>query len=117
MAATPIAYESYLTARALARRPSPIRALMPLVGLPGMISLASGSPNPALFPFAKLSVTLMDGTAAELPEALLKEALQYSPTPCVPANARPTRGRPAHAHARATASRSPAAACPSSWRA
>lgn len=46
----PLDYDSYLTKRSLARKPSPIRALMPLLSIPGMISLGGGMPNEGLFP-------------------------------------------------------------------
>lgn len=48
-------YLSYLTASCLARKPSAIRALLPLTKLPGMISLAGGMPNPETFPITRLA--------------------------------------------------------------
>jgi hypothetical protein len=49
-------YASYLSTAAAARKPSAIRALMPLLQVPGMISLGGGMPNPETFPFKKLTV-------------------------------------------------------------
>ncbi len=46
-------YESFLTRRSKARKPSAIRALQPLLRIPGMISLGGGFPNPSSFPFEK----------------------------------------------------------------
>lgn len=46
-------YESFLTARSNARKPSPIRALQPLLAIPGMINFGSGMPNASLFPFKR----------------------------------------------------------------
>jgi len=80
-----IDYASYLTRRSRSRRPSAIRALQPLVAMPGMISLGGGMPNPSTFPFAKLTAELTDGTSVELSGASLEAALQYSPTQGLPA--------------------------------
>ena len=77
-------YDSFLTRASLARQPSPIRALQPLVNLPGMISLGGGMPNPATFPFSRITAELADGTTLELAGSGLEQALQYSPTPGLP---------------------------------
>jgi len=77
-------YTGYYTAESARRKPSAIRALQPLVSLPGMISLGGGMPNAALFPFKKMSLTLDDGTVLESSGAELNAALQYSPTPGLP---------------------------------
>jgi hypothetical protein len=39
--AGPLDYSSFLTQRSAARKPSPIRALMPLLSIPGMIRCAA----------------------------------------------------------------------------
>ncbi|KAI9218132.1 pyridoxal phosphate-dependent transferase [Blastocladiella britannica] len=74
-------YTPYLTALSRARQPSAIRALLPLITQPGMLSFAGGMPNPATFPIARMSMTLTDGTVLDLDEASTREALQYGPTP------------------------------------
>ena len=81
-----IDYDKLLTRRSRARQPSAIRAMQPLVALPGMISLGGGMPNPATFPFASITAELKDGSGAriELSGAQLDAALQYSPTPGLP---------------------------------
>ena len=93
--------------RSMARRPSPIRTLLPLMSLPGMvpcavdappararqaharalrwaapvqISLGGGMPNPALFPVTGVTFDLQDGSQLRLDPELVKTALQYSPT-------------------------------------
>lgn len=71
-------YDRFLTNMSKARQPSPIRALVPLMGLPGMISLGGGNPNPTTFPFSSLSVTTTDGEALNLSVKELDQALQYS---------------------------------------
>jgi kynurenine/2-aminoadipate aminotransferase len=71
-------YERFLTARSIARQPSPIRALQPFIGLPGMISLGGGMPNPSTFPFSNLSVTTTDGETLNFSGKELDQALQYS---------------------------------------
>ena len=77
-------YASYLTPESARRKPSAIRALQPLVALPGMISLGGGMPNANLFPIKKMSFTLDDGTVMESVPSELNAALQYSPTPGLP---------------------------------
>eukprot|EP00808_Paulinella_micropora_P010892 g51762.t1 len=51
-------YSRWLSPRSLLRTPSPIRALQPLLAVPGVISLGGGMPNPSTFPFQSISVTL-----------------------------------------------------------
>ncbi|OQR82886.1 hypothetical protein ACHHYP_15395 [Achlya hypogyna] len=80
-----MSYESYFTAKSLRRQPSAIRSLQPMVSLPGMISLGGGMPNPSTFPFESMAVKLKSGETMELAGAALEGALQYSPTPGIPA--------------------------------
>ena len=77
-------YAKFFTHESSRRKPSAIRALQPLVNLPGMISLGGGMPNSALFPFKKIAYTLDDGSVIETTTAELNTALQYSPTPGLP---------------------------------
>jgi len=79
-AATTVDYAAHLTRRSLARQPSAIRALQPLVTQPGMISLGGGMPNPSTFPFTRITAELRDGSEIELTGKQLESALQYSPT-------------------------------------
>jgi kynurenine/2-aminoadipate aminotransferase len=53
---------------------------MALVNKPGMISLGGGLPNPAMFPFDSMSVTLTNGQRIDLEKKALADGLQYSPT-------------------------------------
>jgi len=78
-------YKPFLTAVNTRRQPSAIRSLQPLVALPGMISLGGGNPNPSLFPFKGLSLDLADGNTISFTQQELSTALQYSPTPGLPA--------------------------------
>jgi kynurenine/2-aminoadipate aminotransferase len=48
------------------------------MALPGMISLGGGLPNPSMFPFTMMNVTLADGSTISLAGQLLSDALQYS---------------------------------------
>jgi len=77
-------YNRFLTPMSLRREPSAIRSLMPLLKIPGMISLGGGLPNGNMFPFKSLSFSLSDGTVIDLTPDELAEALQYSPTPGLP---------------------------------
>jgi len=71
-------WHDHLTATALRRKPSPISALLPLVSIPGTISLGSGMPNPTFFPFTSFSMGIADGETLQLSTAEVAEALQYS---------------------------------------
>ncbi|KAH3767679.1 PLP-dependent transferase [Pelomyxa schiedti] len=73
-------YTKYLSPRCLRRQPSPIRAIMPLTSIPGMISLGGGLPNASTFPFKSINFELKDGTTVSLTGPQLSTALQYSPS-------------------------------------
>jgi len=73
-------YASMLSLVSSLRTPSPIRSLQPLLAIPGMISLGGGLPNPSLFPFKEMQVTLTDGSAINLSGKRIETALQYSPS-------------------------------------
>lgn len=51
-------YEDYLSTISRRRKPSAIRALQPLLSIPGMISLGGGMPNPKTFPITSLQFTI-----------------------------------------------------------
>lgn len=78
-------YDDYLSARSSLREPSAIRALQPLLSIPGMISLGGGMPNFSTFPFKRFTAELKDGTVLELSDKeQLNECLQYSLTGGLP---------------------------------
>ncbi|KAI9098215.1 pyridoxal phosphate-dependent transferase [Phlyctochytrium arcticum] len=80
-------YSSFFTERSAARQPSAIRALQPLMAIPGMISLGGGNPNPTTFPYESMSFTLKKeagGGEIHIPPQDLQKALQYSPTNGIP---------------------------------
>jgi len=66
------------------RQPSAIRALKPLLQIPGMLSLGSGEPNSETFPFSKISFQLKNGTEVSLSEEETNQALQYTITSGLP---------------------------------
>jgi len=80
----PVDWSRFLTATARARKPSPIRALLPLASRPGMISLGGGMPNPALFPIDGLELSVAGGAKLRASPADVREALQYSATAGLP---------------------------------
>ena len=43
-----------------------------------LISLATGSPNPNVFPFKTAVITTDDGKVIQFDEEIMKKALQYS---------------------------------------
>eukprot|EP00475_Leptophrys_vorax_P009916 TRINITY_DN16609_c0_g2_i2.p1 TRINITY_DN16609_c0_g2~~TRINITY_DN16609_c0_g2_i2.p1 ORF type:complete len:317 (-),score=55.73 TRINITY_DN16609_c0_g2_i2:377-1327(-) len=82
-------YSRFLTPMARLRRPSPIRSIIPLLRIPGMISLGAGTPNASLFPFTSLQVEVRDpldngSEQLKLSKQELEVALQYSPTQGLP---------------------------------
>ena len=66
----------------LRRKPSAIRALQPLLDVPGMISLGGGMPNAQTFPISSIELTLKDknngAIKVKINEDETKAALQYS---------------------------------------
>ena len=60
-------YSPYFSTRSLARKPSAIRELQPLLALDGMISLGGGMPNPETFPFTKITVEVSRVSRASPP--------------------------------------------------
>eukprot|EP00002_Diphylleia_rotans_P006209 TRINITY_DN1555_c0_g1_i1.p1 TRINITY_DN1555_c0_g1~~TRINITY_DN1555_c0_g1_i1.p1 ORF type:complete len:349 (-),score=71.69 TRINITY_DN1555_c0_g1_i1:137-1183(-) len=83
--ATPkINYEAFLSRNSRARKPSAIRALLPLMSQPGMISLGGGLPNPEAFPFSGFTATLKSGEKIELTPEQVNASLQYSATQGIP---------------------------------
>lgn len=75
-------YSRFINTLSAARKPSPIRVLTAILAKspPSMISLASGAPNPKLFPYAEATFKLRDGSKLILNEEKLNVALQYGPT-------------------------------------
>jgi len=76
--------EDFLCETSKNRKPSPIRELMPLLKIPGMISLGAGLPNPTQFPYESMICKLKDGQEIFLNETDTAEALQYGFTPGLP---------------------------------
>ncbi|KAI0298051.1 PLP-dependent transferase [Multifurca ochricompacta] len=86
----PSYYEFFLSEVAKARKPSPIRGLLPLEQTPGLISLLAGKPNAVLFPFTSLQFTAPDPNGSngevihKIDDDMLSTALQYGPTSGIP---------------------------------
>lgn len=74
-----------LAARAQGRTPSPIRELVPLMKIPGIISLGGGYPNPETFVFGDVEVRFKSGAAIRLAGKGLAEASQYGASDGSPA--------------------------------
>ena len=62
------------------RKASPIRDLMPLMRIPGMISLGGGLPNPIGFPIDNIEISLKNGETIKWSPKDVMTALQYSNT-------------------------------------
>lgn len=88
----PIDYNLFLTKLSKSRRPSAVREMVPFLRVPGMISLAAGTPNPVAFPFRALTFNVpinpvnfdvsneSDMHEISLTPEELEMALQYSPS-------------------------------------
>ena len=57
----PLDERRYLSPYGARREPSALRQLVPIMAIPGMISLGGGMPNPHLFPFESVTVRMKDG--------------------------------------------------------
>lgn len=76
-------YARFINSISVGRKPSPLREMTALLARspPSLVFLATGSPNPEMFPFKEATVTLQDGTTLNLAGNVMKSALQYGPTP------------------------------------
>ncbi len=72
--------EERLAQRARGREPSPIRALFPLLSVPGMISFGGGYPNPTTFPFSGMDLHFHGGKQISISGAEMNPALQDGPS-------------------------------------
>ncbi|XP_059830075.1 kynurenine/alpha-aminoadipate aminotransferase, mitochondrial isoform X1 [Hypanus sabinus] len=79
-------YSRFINAVSAARRVSPIRALTELLqrSPPTMISLATGMPNPNMFPFESANFTIKGGQSITFGQETMKRALQYSASAGIP---------------------------------
>lgn len=79
------AMERFLNQSSKMRQPSAIRALQPLLKVPGMISLGGGMPNPSTFPISTIQIQLKaGGETIQLTAQETEMALQYSQTAGLP---------------------------------
>ncbi|KAF9096227.1 hypothetical protein BGX27_001142, partial [Mortierella sp. AM989] len=80
MAGTKFDYNNYLSENSKSRKPSPIRRMIPLAKIPGMISFGAGAPNPSLFPFEGINISLKSGETLQIDSKVLSESLTYGPS-------------------------------------
>ncbi|KAI9348750.1 pyridoxal phosphate-dependent transferase [Zopfochytrium polystomum] len=73
-------YARFISPISARRKPSAIRSLNKMLGIPGMISLGGGNPHPNTFPFISFSFKLRNGESVEVSEQDTARALQYSAT-------------------------------------
>ncbi|PFH46195.1 hypothetical protein AMATHDRAFT_77778 [Amanita thiersii Skay4041] len=79
-------YTRFMSINAKERKPSPIRSLLPLEAIPGMISLLAGKPNGSMFPFTSFNFTARSPINPDKETHLtiegkeLEASLQYSAT-------------------------------------
>ncbi|XP_020009116.1 kynurenine/alpha-aminoadipate aminotransferase, mitochondrial isoform X2 [Castor canadensis] len=79
-------YSRFLTAKSMARKPSPIRTTVDIMTKSPntLISLAPGFPNPNTFPFKSATITVENGGTIQFDEEIMSRALQYSPSYGIP---------------------------------
>ena len=76
---------SILSKRYNGRKPSVIRKIISEnIGVPGMISLAGGLPNPAVFPITGITTQLRGGGELVIEQKKVQAALQYSASTGLP---------------------------------
>ena len=75
-------YARFINQISSQRRPSIIREMTQIMSTAGpeMIPLSGGLPNPAMFPFKELSLTVSDNSKIQISGDQMKAALQYLPT-------------------------------------
>ncbi|KAM7141619.1 kynurenine/alpha-aminoadipate aminotransferase, mitochondrial-like [Molossus nigricans] len=79
-------YTRFITAASASRKPSPIGVLTDILSTApkSVISLATGSPNPNMFPFKAAVITVENGKTIQFDEDIMKRALQYSQSAGIP---------------------------------
>lgn len=77
-------YSSRFSTRSHGLTPSPIRKLVPIMRLPGMISLGGGYPNADTFAFERLDVRFRSGKTFAIEGPRVDLACQYGPTDAQP---------------------------------
>ena len=76
----PVDYSKFLTEEAAGRKANSIRELMEFAGIPGIVNLAGGMPNPSGFPIKGVTLTLDDGSKIDWSPQQVKTALLYGST-------------------------------------
>lgn len=69
-----------LARRVQGMKPSPIRKLVPIMRMPGMISLGGGYPNAQTFAFTSVDVVFKSGRQFKIRDKAMDLACQYGPT-------------------------------------
>ena len=75
-------YSRFINAVSAGRQPSLIREMTKILAAapPEMIPLSGGFPNPEMFPFKNLTISVENGSPINLSGKSLQSALQYLPT-------------------------------------
>ena len=75
-------YSRFISSVAAGRQPSLIREMTKILAAapPEMIPLSGGFPNPEMFPFNNLTISVENGSPISLSGKSLQSALQYLPT-------------------------------------
>lgn len=75
-------YSRFINSVSAARQPSLIREMTKILAAapPEMIPLSGGFPNPEMFPFKSLTISVENGSPINLSGKSLQSALQYLPT-------------------------------------
>ena len=75
-------YSRFISAVSAGRQPSLIREMTKILAAapPEMIPLSGGFPNPEMFPFKNLTISMENGSSINLSGKTMQSALQYLPT-------------------------------------
>ena len=75
-------YSRFISAVSAGRQPSLIREMTKILAAapPEMIPLSGGFPNPEMFPFKNLTISMENGSSIDLSGKTMQSALQYLPT-------------------------------------
>jgi DNA-binding transcriptional MocR family regulator len=68
--------EDRLSLVARAKRPAPLRGLLPISKTPGVVNMAGGTPHPSLFPVKSYTLELVDGAKLVVDDATRVAAAQ-----------------------------------------
>eukprot|EP00899_Mesostigma_viride_P017101 jgi/Mesvir1/25392/Mv01431-RA.1 len=77
LGARPVDYQACLTERTHLRKPSPLKALVPLMSIPDVVFMAHGLPPASVFPYQSMTIQLSCGSELRIDGELMATAQEY----------------------------------------